>query len=99
MGIISLNPLVIGQPNTTEDVKIKNNFTILENVLNGNVDATNLSPGILSQLGNFKSALSAVQVQDVGNANQIRAGRVLTATDFTNLGLSTPAGLIRANVV
>lgn len=36
---------------------------------------------------------SAVQVRDVGELNNIRAGRVLTAADFTNMGLSAPAGL------
>ena len=37
--------------------------------------------------------LTARQVRDVGEANQVRAGRVLTAADFTRLGLSAPAGL------
>lgn len=38
-------------------------------------------------------ASSAVQVRDVGEANNLRAGRVLTAADFTNMGLSAPLGL------
>jgi hypothetical protein len=37
--------------------------------------------------------LTARQVRDVGEANQVRAGRVLTAADFTRIGLSAPAGL------
>ena len=36
---------------------------------------------------------SAVPVLDVGLVNQIRAGRQLTAADFTNMGLSAPLGL------
>jgi hypothetical protein len=93
MGVITLDLPVVGQPNTTEDVKVRNNFQTLQNTINGNIDASNLSPVVLSQLGNFKQALSAIQVQDVGNLGQIRAGRVLTPADFTNMGLSTPLGL------
>jgi hypothetical protein len=93
MGVITLDLPVVGQPNTTEDVKVRNNFQTLQNTINGNIDASNLSPVVLSQLGNFKQALSAIQVQDVGNNGQIRAGRVLTPADFTNMGLSTPLGL------
>lgn len=38
-------------------------------------------------------ALNGIQVRDVGEANNIRAARVLTAADFTALGLSAPFGL------
>jgi hypothetical protein len=38
-------------------------------------------------------ALSAIQVRDVGEANQIRAGRALLPADFTALGLSAPLGI------
>jgi hypothetical protein len=93
MGVITLDLPVVGQPNTTEDVKVRNNFQTLQNTINGNIDASNLSPIVLSQLGNFKQALSAIQVQDIGNLGQIRAGRVLTPADFTNMGLSAPLGL------
>jgi len=37
--------------------------------------------------------LSQRAVRDTGQLNQVRAGRVLTAADFTALGLSAPAGL------
>jgi hypothetical protein len=39
------------------------------------------------------SLAAPIQVRDVGQAGQIRAGRVLTAADFTAIGLSAPAGL------
>lgn len=42
MGQISLQQPQIGLPDTTEDVKIQNNFTTLQNVINGNIDDTNL---------------------------------------------------------
>ena len=39
------------------------------------------------------SVIMAKPVLDVGFAGQIRAGRQLTAVDFTNMGLSIPLGL------
>ena len=39
------------------------------------------------------SVLTGARVLDVGVVNQVRAGRQLTLADFTNLGLSAPAGL------
>lgn len=43
--------------------------------------------------GALLPVISGVPVLDVGLANQIRAGRQLTAADFTNMGLSAPLGL------
>ena len=43
--------------------------------------------------GALLPVISGVPVLDVGLVNQIRAGRQLTAADFTNMGLSAPAGL------
>ena len=37
--------------------------------------------------------VTAQNILDIGVANQIRAGRQLTATDFTNMGLSAPIAL------
>jgi len=37
--------------------------------------------------------LASTQVRDVGEQGQIRAGRQLTAADFTRMGLSAPLGL------
>lgn len=39
------------------------------------------------------NVLSATQVKDIGEVGQIRAGRVLSLQDFTNLGLSAPVGI------
>ena len=44
-------------------------------------------------VGSDLAVLAAVPILDVGLANQIRAGRQLTAADFTNMGLSAPVGL------
>ena len=43
--------------------------------------------------GALLPVISGVPVLDVGLVNQIRAGRQLTAADFTNMGLSAPLGL------
>ena len=44
-------------------------------------------------VGQDLSVLKAVPILDVGQVNQIRAGRQLTVADFTNMGLSAPIGL------
>lgn len=52
-----------------------------------------LTPADIGAAAGGVTALSAVQVRDVGEVNQIRAGRVLTPADFTAMGLQAPAGL------
>jgi hypothetical protein len=49
--------------------------------------------GPTGPIGSDLSVLAAATVLDVGQLNQIRAGRQLAAVDFTNLGLSVPIGL------
>ena len=51
------------------------------------------APGPAGPQGALLPVISGVPVLDVGLANQIRAGRQLTAADFTNMGLSAPLGL------
>src|SRR4051812_37852587 len=93
MGLVTLDLPLVGQPNTTEDVKVRNNFQTLQNTINGNIDTPNLTPALLASLGSNKQVYSAKQVLEVGQVGQIRAGRVLTPADFTNMGLSAPLGL------
>lgn len=93
MGLVTLDLPIVGQPNTSEDPKVRAAFQALQNAINGNLDGSNLSPGILSQLGNFQNIVNAVQVAEVGQVGQLRAGRVLTPADFTNMGLTAPVGL------
>lgn len=50
-------------------------------------------PGPQGPVGSMLSVITAQPVLDVGIINQIRAGRQLTAADFTNMGLSAPVGL------
>lgn len=49
--------------------------------------------GVAGPAGSNLSVLSARSILDVGIANQIRAGRQLSATDFTDMGLAAPIGL------
>lgn len=49
--------------------------------------------GVAGPAGSDLAVLTARSILDVGLLNQIRAGRQLSATDFTNLGLSAPVGL------
>jgi len=56
----------------------------------GSVKGPKGDPG---PVGSDLVVLNAISVSDVGIINQIRAGRQLTAADFTNMGLSAPLGL------
>lgn len=49
--------------------------------------------GVPGPIGQDLAVLTAAPVLDIGIINQIRAGRQLTAADFTNMGLSAPVGL------
>ena len=74
-------------------------------VINGNLiltkhDGTQInagpvtgSPGPPGPVGQDQPILTAAPVLDVGQSGQIRAGRQLTAADFTAMGLSVPIGL------
>jgi hypothetical protein len=61
MGIISIVMPVIGQPDTTEDVKLQNALAILQNVINGALDTNNLSP-----TAGVTTAQLAIAIQDTG---------------------------------
>jgi hypothetical protein len=50
-------------------------------------------PGPQGPVGSMLSVVTAQPVLDIGIINQIRAGRQLTAADFTNMGLSAPVAL------
>jgi hypothetical protein len=49
--------------------------------------------GPTGPVGEDTDVLSALPIGDVGIANQIRAGRQLLASDFSDMGLSAPVGL------
>jgi hypothetical protein len=56
----------------------------------GSVRGPQGAPG---PMGTMLPVVTAQPILDVGAINQIRAGRQLTAADFTNMGLSAPLGL------
>src|SRR4029077_721839 len=77
--------LVGGQPAAMVD--IRGLFTDISTFLNS---------GVLDPISALKAPVYAANNQTVGEvgvSGQIRAGRQLTATDFTAMGLSVPAGL------
>src|SRR3954470_8865806 len=56
----------------------------------GDVRGPQGNPG---PVGQDLVVVTSAPVLDVGIAGQIRAGRQLTAADFTNMGLAAPVGL------
>jgi hypothetical protein len=57
MATISLQIPAVGNPNTTEDPKIASNFTVLETLLNGNLDTENLAVALTQGLFTIRSVL------------------------------------------
>lgn len=49
--------------------------------------------GVAGPAGSDLAVLASKSILDIGLLNQIRAGRQLTATDFTDMGLPAPTGL------
>jgi hypothetical protein len=49
--------------------------------------------GVQGPVGSALPVVSSKQISDVGQFGHIRAGRQLTATDFTAMGLAAPIGL------
>jgi Concanavalin A-like lectin/glucanases superfamily len=49
--------------------------------------------GAQGPVGSALPVVTSKQILDVGLSGQVRAGRQLTATDFTNMGLAAPLGL------
>lgn len=57
------------------------------------IHASQHAVGAADPLWKYPTAGSALQVRDVGASGQVRAGRVLTAADFTQMGLGTPVAI------
>src|SRR6185312_11970680 len=51
MSQLSIVMPTVGLPDTTEDVKVINAFTAIQNVVNGNLDGTNLSAAAAQSAG------------------------------------------------
>lgn len=100
MGTISLQIPVLNQPDTTEDVKIQNDLTILQNVINGNIDPTNLSATTMQTFLQMASAATlaidfGTTTLVVGNgsstANSVTVSHRISRTPQVILALQTQA--------
>jgi hypothetical protein len=90
MGTISLQNPVIGQPDTTEDVKVQNNFTTLQTVINGNIDTNNLNAaaGIVdTQLWSPNNTVPRLLLTAFG---QITGGFAYAGQNFILAGTGLP---------
>lgn len=83
-----------------EDASVIDGDVVGDNLILTKHDGTQINAGNVrgpqgneGPTGSDLDVITAAAVLDVGIANQIRAGRELTATDFTNMGLSAPIGL------
>lgn len=88
MGIIALQTPVIGQPNTTEDPKIASNFGVLQTLLNGNLDASNISPALTAL---FRQKFTA----QAGNYSAVDGDWILASAGIT---ITLPPAVANATV-
>src|SRR6185437_10659235 len=82
MGQISLNIPQVGLPDTTEDVKVANNFTTIQNAINGGIDSTNIS-ATLAQAASINQSGQTVKGATITSVFQ-------STTSSTYTTLSTP---------
>jgi hypothetical protein len=93
MGTISLQVPTVGQPDTTEDVKVANNFTTIQTVINGNLDTTNLAPAVSQSAGvnasgqTVKGATIIATSQNTGSASYTT---LTTPDQVTGIVLPSP---------
>src|SRR5687767_13035278 len=70
-----------------------------QNATTINAGSVRGAQGVAGPAGSDLTVLTAKSILDVGLLNQIRAGRQLTATDFTAMGLAAPVGLYNLSSV
>ena len=93
MGQISLNIPQVGLPDTTEDVKVANNFTTLQNAINGNIDSTNLSATAAQSAGVNQSGQTVKGAAVIGTSQNTSSSTFATlATPDQVTGIVLPAG-------
>src|ERR1044072_9528763 len=74
MASISITPPVIGQPNSTEDVKTRNALLALQTAINGNLDEVNV-PNLAGAFTTYRKLWHATAIVGAG----VVAGTYLTA--------------------
>lgn len=70
-----------------------------QNATTINAGSVRGAQGVAGPAGSDLAVLASQIIRDVGLVGQIRAGRQLTATDFTAMGLSAPIGLWNLSTV
>ena len=104
---ITYSTLTPGAPENVNDLNTR--LTELKTVINGNLDSNNLAANsvgtselidgsvttakLASAVGAPSSVVTQRAVGNTGQSTVLSPGRVLSATDFTGLGLSAPTGL------
>lgn len=79
MGQISLSLPQSGQPHSTEDVKVGNDLTTIQNAINGNLDSTNVTAPLAQSAGVNQVG------QTVKGAVNIAASQSTSSTTYTTL--------------
>lgn len=82
MGSITLSIPQVNSPDSTEDPKIANNFTLLQTLLNGNLDSSNLSATI---------GFLRLTYRQLNSSNTAASGDWITAAPGITVTLPAPS--------
>lgn len=90
MGSISLNIPQIGLSDTTEDVKVANNFTTLQTAINGSLDSTNLNAAAAITRAQTAGGLGGLAWTVVSSNTSATDGHFYGVTAAATITLPTP---------
>lgn len=94
MGLLNLTLPSIGQPNSTEDVDVVNAFSAIQTLVNGNLDATNLTAATQQQLGLTSAGRGATNIATSESRSNVAYGTLPTPDQVSNVVLPTNGLLI-----
>jgi hypothetical protein len=90
MGQIALQVPVSGLPNSTEDPRIVSDFTAIQTLLNGGIDATNIAPGAAIE----DSKLGPIAASATWKVYQRASALIVSPFAPGSTYIYTPAGLV-----
>lgn len=96
MGLLSLTLPTIGQPNSTEDPDIRNNFNLIQTEFNGNIEETNLKTTVKEKLGLTDGIVrrGGVEIAASESRSNVAYGVMTTPDRVSGLTIPSPRGVI-----
>lgn len=97
MGIITLDLPIIGNPNATEDPKIRANFVTLQTAFNGNIDTANIADNAITLPKMADASVGSIELVDSNVTSAKLADSAVTSRKFAptviSIAGSDPSGV------